>query len=319
MSLLHETAPDDRQLERYLLGLLPDGQAERLDQASIEDDGVASRLRIVEDDLIDGYVRGTLEPETLRRFESYYLSSNRRRERVAFAARFLAAVDRAAADVGAISEVNGSPGVESRSLHSRLRLMLTSAAAVLIAVSGVWFVSVVRSGSDRRAAQESATVPDRQASGSTLPAAAPGSIGGAADKRSPAPREARPSTPSAPVTRPAQEALTIALVLAPQTRAGGPIQALSLPPTAERVGMELRLEPGDASVYEVGLKDPATNRVVWRSGWIAKTSSGDETSIVVAVPARVLKTQHYSFDLYVRDAGGRTDVAGSYTFKVVPH
>ena len=40
MSLLHETAPDDRQLERYLLGLLPDEQAERLDQASIEDDGV---------------------------------------------------------------------------------------------------------------------------------------------------------------------------------------------------------------------------------------------------------------------------------------
>ena len=55
MSFLHEPLADDRELERYLLGLLPEEEEERLDQASIEDDSVALRLRITEDDLIEGY------------------------------------------------------------------------------------------------------------------------------------------------------------------------------------------------------------------------------------------------------------------------
>ena len=68
-----------------MLGLLPDEATERLDEASIADDEVAARLRSVETDLIDSYVRGQLAGATLERFESYYLSSPRRRENVRLA------------------------------------------------------------------------------------------------------------------------------------------------------------------------------------------------------------------------------------------
>ena len=93
---------------------------------------------------------------------------------------------------------------------------------------------------------------------------------------------------------------------------------LALPADADRVAFELRLEPNDASRYEVALKDPATGRVVWRSEWLAKTSSGDEASLVVVIPARALKPQHYVFHLNVRSSGGQTDVVGSYSFQVLP-
>jgi hypothetical protein len=112
MPFQHEPLPDDQELERYLLGLLSERDEERLDQASIEDDSVASRLRMAEDDLIEGYVRRTLAKETLRRFEAYYLASVRRRERVAFAARFLGAVDRAAARADVPSDVT-TPRVDA--------------------------------------------------------------------------------------------------------------------------------------------------------------------------------------------------------------
>ena len=95
MSLLREPGLDDQQLVRYLLGLLSDEDAERLDELSIADDGLAWRLRAVENDLIDRYVGGTLDGETLERFESFYLSSERRRQKVKFAGNFLGAVDRA--------------------------------------------------------------------------------------------------------------------------------------------------------------------------------------------------------------------------------
>src|SRR5215469_941662 len=87
-------APEDRQLVRYILGLLPQKDAERLDEQSIVDDELATRLRSVENDLVDAYVCGTLDGEFLERFESFYLASPRRRDKVKFAREFLKAVDR---------------------------------------------------------------------------------------------------------------------------------------------------------------------------------------------------------------------------------
>ena len=54
MSLPQESGYDDEVLTRYVLGLLPDADRERVDEASIADDEVASWLRIAETDLIDG-------------------------------------------------------------------------------------------------------------------------------------------------------------------------------------------------------------------------------------------------------------------------
>jgi hypothetical protein len=86
---------DDQQLAGYLLGLLSDEEAQRLDEASIVNDDVALRLRVVEHDLVDAYVTGTLPGDMLQLFESRYLTSPRRRQNVAFARKLLSAVDRA--------------------------------------------------------------------------------------------------------------------------------------------------------------------------------------------------------------------------------
>src|SRR5215470_9307521 len=94
MSLSHEIAVHDQQLVRYLLGQVTPDEADRIDELSVVDDDIAARLRSVEDDLVDAYVRGALSGDTLARFESYYLSSPLRRERVRFARSFVPAVDR---------------------------------------------------------------------------------------------------------------------------------------------------------------------------------------------------------------------------------
>jgi hypothetical protein len=332
MSFLHEPLPDDEVLERYLLGLLEEEEAERLDQASIEDDDVASRLRIAEDDLIDAYVRRTLPEETRQRFETYYLSLRHRRERVAFAARLLRAVDRAAARASmgfGEDDEDLAAGSESRSdasrsvLHSKLVVRLAAAAAVLLVACGVLLLNSGRLGNHELVAggPRAALEPPRE---TEQPINEPKSADAATIKKPEAVESAasvrkRRLTPLPSAQAPqAQVAPTVALVLSPQTRASGPVPVLALPADAGRVAFELRLEPNDASRYEVRLKDPATNRVVWRSGWIAKTLSGNEPSLVVVIPASVLKPQHYSFDLNVRGAGGLADVVGSYTFQVLP-
>ncbi len=63
MPISRVSTQDDRQLIRYLLGLLPDEEAELYDEQSIVDDDLAARLRLVENDLVDAYVRGTLDDD----------------------------------------------------------------------------------------------------------------------------------------------------------------------------------------------------------------------------------------------------------------
>ena len=99
MSVPGESIQGDQQLVRYLLGLLPEEEAERLDEQSIVVDEFAARLQCVENDLVDAYVSGTLEGDILERFESFYLASPLRREKVKFAERLLAAADRASAQL----------------------------------------------------------------------------------------------------------------------------------------------------------------------------------------------------------------------------
>jgi len=294
----------DQLLVQYLLGLLPPEDADRIDEASIADDEIAARLRRVEHDLVDAYVRGSLAGDTLTRFEAHYLSSARRREYVTFARRFVPAVDRAAAPPGVATTRHSMLSFVSR------RSMLAVAAALLVAFGALLFetvrlsrmLNVARServALDRRTRELERQVADL---GATTGA-------GAAGEPEPARAGAAGATPGAPL---------IALLLLPQTRSLGPIPTAPIPPGVDRIALELRLESDDFPRYQVALRDPAANTIVWRSGWMAAMPSDGEPSLRVAVPTGVLRPQHYSLDLRGRRPGGGSEVLGSYAFEIVP-
>ena len=154
MSLPHKPGQAD-ELVQYLLGLLPPEDAERLDEASIVDDDIAARLRRVEDDLVDSYVRGQLSGETLAQFESHYLASPRRRERVAFAGRFLRAVDRVAGPVAA--DPPRAPAA------SKMISTLAVAATLSLVAGGALLLQTVRLGRGLRVAQSERVALDQRA------------------------------------------------------------------------------------------------------------------------------------------------------------
>jgi hypothetical protein len=93
------------------------------------------------------------------------------------------------------------------------------------------------------------------------------------------------------------------------------VPGLTIPWDADRVRFDLLLESNDHSRYRVGLTDPGTNQVVWRSDWI--TPSGAEpASVSVIVPVTLLKSQHYALDLTGRLDVGRAEVIGSYPVRI---
>lgn len=123
-------------LMRYLSGDLSDDDASELEQAVLIDGDLCERLEMVENDLVDAYVRGELSGAETKSFESRFLASAEGRERVAMARGLLAAVDRRPAPVA-------SP----ETLWQRFSRLLASptrtpqpawAAVVVLAVGLTW-------------------------------------------------------------------------------------------------------------------------------------------------------------------------------------
>ena len=79
---------DNEKITAYLLGVLPETEAEIFDELSFTDDNFANELSAVEKDLVDAYVRNDLRGTTLEQFKNYYLASPIRREKVKFAETF---------------------------------------------------------------------------------------------------------------------------------------------------------------------------------------------------------------------------------------
>lgn len=295
----NESGYRDQELAQYILGQLPADDTERLDEASIVDDDVATRLRLVEQDLVDTYVRGGLTGDALKAFETHYLASARRRNLTEFARRFVPAVNR-------VAESARSGPTETRRWRVPVWLLGVAAALLLVVSSGL-LIQTVRLSRDltvareeqSRVGQRSRELERQLADARTANTSAARDLANA--------REATNIAPSVPA---------IALLLLPQTRSIGDLPTLTLPAGADRVGFQLRLESNDFPRYQVGLRDPAVNQVIWRSGWIGAEASDNQASLRVDVPARLLRLQHYSLEVSGRTTAGAGEVVTSYAFEV---
>lgn len=83
-------SPSDEALVRYLLGGLSEDETARFDELSVVDAAFAERLRAIEHDLADAYVRGELPAADRQEWERRYLASDHGREDLAMAQALLA-------------------------------------------------------------------------------------------------------------------------------------------------------------------------------------------------------------------------------------
>ena len=310
--------PQDERLERledYLLGLLPEAEAEQLDELSITDEEFAWQLRAAEDDLVDAYVRNSLPATTRARFEEYYLASPRHRERVTFARTWPGrpTARSIARPPWPTSHTSPTPApaheTERPVAQSQTAWWLMAAAAAVVVAFGAMLMrtGLLRPSAGTPAPTVAATAPAREANAPPVTPAPPVTT----PMLSAAPAAAD-RTPAAPIVT------TEAVALSPDTRAAGSIITVTVPAGADRIAFDLRLETNDFPRYQATLKDPGTDRAVWQSGWTTASVKRDSPVVPIAVPARTLKPQHYTFELTGRTDANRTDLVASYVFEVIP-
>ena len=80
------TPPTDHEsIKSYLLGQLAEGDVSQVEARLLTDREFYDELSIVEDDLIDRYLGGTLTDADRQSFESHFVSSSERQQKVRFA------------------------------------------------------------------------------------------------------------------------------------------------------------------------------------------------------------------------------------------
>ncbi|HEV2991889.1 MAG TPA: hypothetical protein VG759_25860 [Candidatus Angelobacter sp.] len=78
-------APESHELVQYLLGKLPSERLESIEQRILLDDDFHQEAKIAEEDLLDDYVNGELTLEDRRLFETNFLTSSLRQQKLQFA------------------------------------------------------------------------------------------------------------------------------------------------------------------------------------------------------------------------------------------
>jgi hypothetical protein len=323
--MAEKQAPNDQELVDYLLGALSKDDCERLDELSVTDDSFASRLRAVENDLVDSYARGELSGSTLQRFRSFYLSSPKREEKTRFAEAFLALGEKTLAETRSATSALQARSPEAVGFWAGIWRVFSSsgplqwglaAAAILMTVASATLLvqqlqfrnSLAQSQAERAALLER----ERELQGQleqqrTADAKTQEELQHLRQSLAEIEQRSTPKT----------ELNIASFVLLPAMRGVGKLPTISIPKGIEEVALFLELESDDFSRYGVKLKDNATGRTLWQSVRLRATSSGETKGVTVALPAGFLKSQLYGIELSGISSGGRSEFLSSYTFRVV--
>ncbi|HEX6188963.1 MAG TPA: hypothetical protein VFZ40_12870 [Pyrinomonadaceae bacterium] len=79
---------EQQEIRAYLLGQLSSERQSQFEELLLTDDDVFQELEIVEDELVDGYLREELTPADRAGFESHFMAAPEHREKLTFARAF---------------------------------------------------------------------------------------------------------------------------------------------------------------------------------------------------------------------------------------
>jgi len=281
---MSQTGAADRSMIRYLLGQLPDAERDELEDRYFSDDEVHEQLLAVEEELIDAYVHEALTPEDKACFESRFLTSPERRQKIEFARALAAANRRPRWEWRAFLSL-----LIPQSTGMRLAFAGAAAAAILVALF-VW--PYLWRGTNPR------NTPPIQA-------------------KSAPPKANEPiPTPTGPAKRETAPILApiLAFALTPGVRGEGAGNVVAIPPGTYRIRLELHLDAADFPEY-AAVVQTADGNPIWHEGKLRPHPAGTGATVLVTIPPGLLAPGEYTVKLSGVSPTGTEEVAG-YGFRV---
>lgn len=318
---------NDQLMTQYLLDSLPADKAEYFDELSFTDDEFAAQLNAVEKDLIDAFIHGELAGENLERFNSYYLASPLRREKVEFAKAFQVYAKREMKSEEIPKTEQSKSGFFSAVVNfiNGNKLQLGFAVGLLFLIlSGLWvFSNRGKPPEIEIVTQKTPTPVETSAKPENTNVEKEMANINQNVSSTPKPENKNVNTPEnrinpTPVPTPsiAPKPVIASFILAPPLRGGTSLQTFSIPKETDSITVQLQLEADDYSAYQVSLIDQS-NKNLWRSGKLKSVGKGENKSLNLRFSAKLLRSNIYSLVVSGIKPDGEVEIISNYSFRSV--
>lgn len=296
---------------QYLLGELPPAWQVQFEERFFSDQECFEQLKLVEDRLVDDYVSHALSAEQRQRFESHYLNSDRRREKLKFAQTLKQALTELKSTT---EKQSGSSFWQSLKIAWQMPLVRYSGAGLailLLAISG-WLIKSALQGQNQQQSEE-----DRTASAKASQPPRQGTT----PEFTPQTAPTLPSSPSPRLPDTASQATAIlALVLTPGTLRDDHATAartLAVSPQTKLIHLKLTLkDTASFSAYRVTIETASGQKVLTQSG-LHSVKTGTGNFIVLEIPARTLPANDYLITVSGRQSSNPYEEVDDYQFRIV--
>lgn len=318
---------DHNQINQYLLGTLSEDEAERFDELSFTDDEFAEKLKAAENDLIDRYIQRELDIETQKRFESYYLASPLRREKVKFAESLQIYAEQNIKKIKEEENIGVFSFISNLFSNYKMQFGLPLTAILLLILGGLWIFTSRPSQPEIGQQKTPAPIetPSKNVnynSQNEIPSAVNSDVNSTPTPKPSENKNVAPSpkptvsTPQPTVTPIEVKPIIASLVLTPPLRGENKVQSLLISGNTTKVAVRLQLETDDYETYSVSLLDPS-NKSILQSGKIKAKSVSGKRYLSLNFPAKLLADGFYSLNISGISDDGTAEIFSNYPFRVV--
>ncbi|MGC2237178.1 MAG: hypothetical protein WA584_13515 [Pyrinomonadaceae bacterium] len=318
--MVQDQIKTEADVRRFLLGEMSEDERSAFEAKFVENEDLFEQIRVVEDELIESYVRGTLELSGRERFEKIFLTTKSRRLRVAFTREMLGKLSEYK-ETDAVKKIetaaaNPSAWNSIANFFKTPKLAFGAAFALLVLIFGGWLLTrnpnrneIVRQITPSPTNQNSpANQSDLENSNTNIAEKIPENknVSPNANKES----QNKNQNTNAPKPE-SNGAAPILALFAGGVRAGGKTAELNLPENARGANLQVNLESQDYKIYMVEIVDADGNPILKSNNLKAKNSK-----LFLFIPAAKLRRGDYMVKLSALNAQNETESVADYTFRV---
>jgi hypothetical protein len=313
----------DAELREYLLGQATPETTESLDELSFTDD-FAERIGTVEHDLIDEYLAGELPASETRAFDSHYLASPLRLEKVQFAKALSAFAARSgsAEAVSTGAKISFWDGL--RNWRLAFQFGMAAAGLLLVAIFGLMiYRSCLTSGGAGPAVATDLGSPTpaveviAPSTPKSATAVTPANTQTASIPDRPSPNQASTQPRPQPTpTQPKRQQPSLAVfTLTPALRSTS-YQSVKLPSGPAR--FDLRLESELDGRFTAEIIELKGQTKIWSARSLVARGRDDDRTVSLRLAPGTIGTGEHRVTVFARGTGGQQEKVGDYFFRVAP-
>lgn len=302
---------NEETLRKFLLEDVSDELRDAIEDRFLEDEDFMAELLVVEDELIEDYLRGSISSREKEFFEKAILANPRRRERVVAMKGVIAAANAEAVSITPQIVKEKSSSLWS-SVFSFLRFenslvrFAFAAIALLIVLGALFLVSRRFNENDRIANIAKPTQTPHKITETPMPSPA----------LSPTPKiESSPQASPTPKLQSSESVLATVILRPTLLRDPNKATKISLESSVKQVRVQLNLEGDEYKSYVVRITT-VEGRSVWQGGPLYAHATKSGKAIVINLQAKILPSDDYIVELSGVSEAGPIESFADYFFSI---